>query len=189
MPKAPPVQQQKTRCARMSTSHIPPRRSSPHPSTSSTSSIVTTQQQRAAVAAAEKRSTTSQQAAPAAPWNYNVIAKKPHPKDKLPIQWVDGRIKVTSTQWDYINIVELAYDTPFQTLKEIVIATGGWIIQRATLETRQTSKGQLLLTHEMELPGVRDAPIPTSQKKINLKQHGIEDLRPIRAPLTFVVGR
>jgi len=120
-PKSP-VQQPKTRGARMSTAPpMLPRRHSPQPSTSA---IVTTQQQQVAIAAAEKVSTANQKAKSTEPWNYNVIPKKPHLMEKLPIQWVDGRTKVTATQWDFINMVEIAYDTPHQIWKELVIATG-----------------------------------------------------------------
>ena len=96
--------------------------------------------------------------------------------------------QVLTTQWDYTKSEELAYDCPYQVLRELVIATGGWIVQRATVSTQRTARGKLMLTNEMDLLGIKDAPLPTTRRKINTILHGVDDLRPIRAPLTFVVG-
>ena len=110
----------------------------------------------------------------------------PHRADKFPIAWKDSRILVNSTQWDFRKQMEIAHDILYKLLYELLHATGGWVVQRATMRTSRTKIGQMLLTNEMCLPGIRDCDLMLLGQ--NAKRKTRPTARSPTAPLTFIVG-
>ena len=92
---------------------------------SSPADILSIQQQRAAITNTERISASTSNSDVPEPWDYGVKAKKDHLPHKIPIVWKDDHIQVLTTQWDYTKSEEIAYDCPFQVLKDLVIATAG----------------------------------------------------------------
>jgi len=144
-------------------------------------------EQRAQRIAAEKAAKQQQQPVEPPPLKYGVKKYVPHAANRpFPIAWNhrDESIIVNKVEWEGTQCVEIAWDTPYNILHDLLKHTGGYVAQRATLRTNLTVPGDFLLSNEMQLPGIQESQLT----RLGKQQPPPRLPRPAQAPITFIIG-